>query len=59
MILYVNIFCMIIAILIGKRGKPPGMKQYFIIASITLIQVVVAVYSMYTMQKPTLLWWQH
>jgi hypothetical protein len=59
MILYCNVFCMFIAILIGKRYKQLGFKQYFIIAIITLFQVAFAAYSMYTMDKPPLLYYQH
>ncbi len=59
MVLYCDIFCMLVAIMIGKRCKRLGFKQYFIIAILTLFQVAIAIYSMYNMEKPPLLYWQH
>lgn len=51
-ILVCNVVCMLSMILLGKRAKTMGFKQYSVIALITAVQVVVAVYSMYTMQEP-------
>ena len=45
---------MMIAIAFGKRSLRLGGKQYIVIIVITLLQVLIALYRMYTMEMPPL-----
>jgi hypothetical protein len=45
---------MMVAIGIGKRGSRLGGKQYLAILIISLLQVGIVVYHMYTMEMPPL-----
>ena len=53
-ILITNITSMLVVILLGKRSKRMGAKEYSLIAVLCIVQVLVAVYSMYTMKEPAL-----
>ena len=48
------IVLMIIAIGLGKRSSHLGFKQYVVITLLTLLQVGMAVYHMFTMDMPPL-----
>jgi hypothetical protein len=48
------IFLMILVIAIGKRSKELGYRQYLVIILITLAQVGILVFFMYTIEKPPL-----
>ena len=43
---------MILALMIGKRSEEFGLKQYTLIALITLVQVLVAAIEMFTKSVP-------
>lgn len=45
---------MLMAIIVGKRSPRLGFKQYTVIIIITLLQVFIAIYRMYTMEMPPL-----
>jgi hypothetical protein len=45
---------MLMAIAFGKRSPRLGIKQYIVIIVITLLQVLIAIYRMYTMEMPPL-----
>lgn len=45
---------MLAAIVFGKRSPRLGAKQYIVIIIITLLQVFIAIYRMYTMEMPPL-----
>lgn len=46
---------MMTAIAFGKRSPRLGAKQYVVIVIITLIQVFITLYRMYTMEMPPLI----
>lgn len=54
MVLVTIIVCMLLAIGVGKRSAKFGFKQYLIAALLALIQVGVALYHMFSMDKPPL-----
>lgn len=54
MILVSIIILMIVAIFLGRQSGRAGFKQYFVIFLITLLQVAIALYKMYTMEMPPL-----
>ena len=37
----------------GKHVRRPGFRSYFFIAVMTMIQVVIVLYFMYTMEMPS------
>jgi hypothetical protein len=45
---------MFLAVGVGKKSGRFGMKQYLIAALLALIQVGMALYHMFTMEKPPL-----
>ncbi len=53
-VLVTNIVVMLLAIVLGKKSKRMGLREYSLIALLTIIQVLMAVYSMYTMKEPAL-----
>lgn len=52
MTLLVMVIVMISAMLMGKRSKELGLRQYFLLALLTLLQVGIVLYQVYTMQRP-------
>ena len=45
---------MMVAIGIGRRSSRLGSKQYVVVLIITLLQVGIVLYHMYTMEMPPL-----
>jgi hypothetical protein len=54
MVLAAIIFPMILLLYFGKGVRELKPRHYAIVALITLFQVSVAIYSMFTMEKPPL-----
>jgi hypothetical protein len=54
MVILSIIVSMFLSIAIGKKSERFGFKQYLIAALLALIPVAVALYHMFTMEKPPL-----